>query len=1153
MPENGDRDGSIRQLEAYLDDHPDSERFAELAEHLVEEGRFEEAVKTCERGIGFHPELAAGHVVYGKALVGMEMLDEGIQAFERACTLRSNDVGLLAEVGKFLVDSGQREAAFPYLEKGKEIDAEDPRIMHLETELGGAVPADHERIETARLDGDGAEPQAGDEPGEPSDPPPEDDQDDDSLRVPTDKISWPAWESQPPPAKDAFASDDDDDDIEQDFEPPTVYSQNPLAAQQGAGDADEKHPPLSEEFEAASTVEVADSEELAKAIERQQQETMTDEQAGLTAEVSEAVNQAAAPPGEPPTMFDPQEPAGASPWAAEDASSPSPPAEPPTMFEGAQAEAADAEPPPTQFTGSPSGAVVSYQHAVDAPAEHFSYLKVFLVLVPFLVVGLALGGWVAYRHIRSEKINSLLDQVLTSISQDTFLGYSDAQSTVTELLELDDENPRGNALAALVATRLHDEYGPNLTLKEEGQRILEQEKTTPQNAVDLLWTRYHLGADEHLESAVKVVQEQLPSDPRLLGLAGEMAAKRGKAKEAAALLERSLNEQPSSVRTLYALAGLELKQGKTKKATEHLERALAINGIHVRSLLALSGLRLKQKKQLARAKTDLEKILELPQVTSKRRAEAHLLLARLFFERFERSRGLAEVKAASELLPDYTKFQIRLARLCREYFELEETATRAGKVLEANPDEIETRLLLIGSDLPRGRIEKVKRALSKLIGKKVPASPFLVLRGEALVLSGRYAKALSDLSSVKPGTPEKPRARAMAVLARLGLGDTDGAYRAAKSLLADHRGYALAHFSMGQVRLSKRMNSSATTSFKMAAELDPRCYQALTLLAHLANDRRRYEEAEGYAILALRANPHAQGARKLLGRLKLRKGDAEGALKDFARAVSELETSREGFVGMAESLLVLNQVDKALKAIEKAREVGASDAHAFWVEGRIHLARGKFFPAVRALKKAKREDEKNPEILADLGLAQLGSRSLTRAEKTLKESLKRRRLLRAQEGLAKVYRERRKYKDAAKAFSSAAYLAGRKGRSAEEVAELYVQGGKAWLNDRRTKNRYVRARHLFRKAAKLMPDDVPTLYLIAESYDREEKLSPARRAYLDVLKKDANHAQALYRLGLIEYDEGSDKKAKEYLERYLKTGAKGRDANRARKLLSKIK
>jgi tetratricopeptide (TPR) repeat protein len=574
MPENGDRDGSIRQLEAYLDDHPDSERFAELAEHLVEEGRFEEAVKTCERGIGFHPELAAGHVVYGKALVGMEMLDEGIQAFERACTLRSNDVGLLAEVGKFLVDSGQREAAFPYLEKGKEIDAEDPRIMHLETELGGAVPADHERIETARLDGNGAEPQAEDEPGEPSDPPPEDDQDDDSLRVPTDKISWPAWESQPPPAKDAFASEEDDEDIEQDFEPPTVYSQNPLAAQQGAGDADEKHPPLSEEFEAASTVEVADSEELAKAIERQQQETMTDEQAGLTAEVSEAVNQAAAPPGEPPTMFDPQEPAGASPWAAEDASSPSPPAEPPTMFEGAQAEAADAEPPPTQFTGSPSGAVVSYQHAVDAPAEHFSYLKVFLVLVPFLVVGLALGGWVAYRHIRSEKINSLLDQVLTSISQDTFLGYSDAQSTVTELLELDDENPRGNALAALVATRLHDEYGPNLTLKEEGQRILEQEKTTPQNAVDLLWTRYHLGADEHLESAVKVVQEQLPSDPRLLGLAGEMAAKRGKAKEAADLLERSLNEQPSSVRTLYALAGLELKQGKTKKATEHLERAL---------------------------------------------------------------------------------------------------------------------------------------------------------------------------------------------------------------------------------------------------------------------------------------------------------------------------------------------------------------------------------------------------------------------------------------------------------------------------------------------------------------------------------------------------------------------------------------------------
>jgi predicted Zn-dependent protease len=644
-----------------------------------------------------------------------------------------------------------------------------------------------------------------------------------------------------------------------------------------------------------------------------------------------------------------------------------------------------------------------------------------------------------------------------------------------------------------------------------------------------------------------------PRNPQLLGLAGEVAASQGKSKEAMELLGRSLDEEPSAIRTLYTLADLEIKGGKVKKAVEHLERALAINGIHVRSLLALSGFRLHKKIQLHRAKTDLEKILELPQVTSRRRAETHLLLAKLFLERFERTRGVAEVKAASELLPDDIRFQIRLAKLCHEFYELEEATQRARKVLEDNPDEIETRLLLIGNDLPRGRIQKVKQALDKLIGQKVPAAPFLVLRGEALLLSGQYAKALSDLSSVKSDTPQKPRAKAMAILARLGLGDTNGAYRAAKALLAEHRDLALAHFAMGQVRLSKRMTASATTSFNKAVELDPRCYQALTLLAMLAEDRNRANEAESFATLALRANPHALAARKLLGRLKIKKGDAEGALKEFARAVLELETSKEGFVGMAESLLLLNRVDKALKAIEKAREAGARDAHSFWVEGRIHLARGKFFPAIRALTKAKRQEDKDPEILADLGLAQLGVRSLTRAEKTLKESLKRRRLLRAQEGLARVYREKRKYQDAAKAFNSAAYLADKKGWKPEAVAELYMAGGEAWLNDRRTKNHYARARFMFRKASKLKPDDTALLYIIAETYDREEKLSLARRAYLDVLNQDSSHAKALYRLGLIEYDEGSDDKAKDYLERFLNTGAKGKDASRARKLLGRIK
>ncbi len=1134
MSGDSDRDGSLKQLEAYLDEHPDSERFAELSELLVEEGRFDQAVKCCEKGIGFHPDLAAGHVVYGKALVSRGQVDEGVRAFERARTLRKNDVGILAEMGTFLADAGHRDAALPYLEKGQEIDAEDPRVMRLQAKLGGAVPADNERVETARIV-----------------------EDDDSLRVPTDKISWPAWESQPPPPKDAFASEgEEDDDAERDLEPPTVYTQNPLLDQAGRekpGDAYE-HPPLSQEFESAETVEVSDSEELAKQIERQQQETMLEQEAGLTAGVYEAVDRVSSRPlpSEPPTVFDPDQSPAASPWE-EEPSAPAYAGEPPTMFEGAKGAEAPAEPPPTQYTGSPGGAVVSYHQAVAEPAEHFSYLKVFLVLVPFLVVGLALGVYVAYRHMRSEKINSLLEQALTSISQDTFLGYSDAQSTVAELLDLEEDHPRGPALAALVSARLHAEYGPNLSLKEDSQRILEQEKPTAENSIDLLWARFHLEAAGDLQASVDAALEISPKNPRLLALAGELQASRGNLKEAEEFLSRSLAEDPASVRALYTLASLEIRQGKAKKGAGHLERALAINGIHVRSLLAFSRLRLDKKTKLDRARTDLEKVLELPQVTSRRRAEAHLLLARLFFERFERTRGVAEVKAAAELLPDDARFQVRLARLCYQYYELEETAQKTAAVLESHPDQVETRLLLIASDLPRGRIQKVKQALNQLIGKKVPAAPFLVLRGEALLLSGQYAKALSDLESVARKTPQKPRARALAVLARLGVGDTNGANRAARDLLGDHRDFALAHFAMGQVRLSKRLMSSATTSFKMAVELDPRCYQALTLLAMLAEERGRAEEAEEFAALALRANPHALSARKLLGRLKIAKGDAEGALKEFARAVQELETSAEGFVGMAESLLMLNRLDQALKAIEKAREVGAADAHAYWVEGRVHLAQGKFFPAVRALTRAKRLEDRDPEILADLGLAQLGARSLTKAERTLEDSLKRRRLLRAQEGLAKVYRERRKYKDAAKAFNTAAYLAKKKGWKAEAVAELYIEGGKAWQNDRRTKNRYSRARHMFRKAAKLTPDDTGPLYMIAEAYDRDEKLGAARRAYRDVLEKDPNHAPALYRLGLIEYDDGSDKKAREYLERFLKTGAKGKDANRARRLLGKIK
>jgi tetratricopeptide (TPR) repeat protein len=529
------------------------------------------------------------------------------------------------------------------------------------------------------------------------------------------------------------------------------------------------------------------------------------------------------------------------------------------------------------------------------------------------------------------------------------------------------------------------------------------------------------------------------------------------------------------------------------------------------------------------------------------------LLAKRAFLAFERPAAVAQVKNALKLQPDNQKFQVRLARICRDFFQLDEAASIADKILKKNPEDIATRLLRIGSNLPRGRTAEVLAALNSLVGKEVPAAPFLVLRGEALLLLGRHSAALSDLSQVPASSPEKARARALAVLAWLGSGKTENAKKAVKSLTTRHPKLALTHYALGSYRLSRNLTRSAKSSLNRAVALDPWCYQALDALAGLAFDTGKTQEAGELAERALAANPYDGYARQMLGELKLKENDAKGALEHFARVAQEIPASREALTGMAEALYRLDRTEQALKAITKARKAGAQDARARAIEGRILLAQGEFRKAASSLRAADREKPKDAEILADLGLALLGARSYTRAEEAFKDGLRRRKLPRAQEGLARVLLKKRKYKDAAKAFEKAARYASRNKWKTEDIAKMYMDGGQAWVKDRSSSNNFSRARRLFRKAARLLPKDPEPHYQIGAAFDRDDKLPAARKEYMTALEMNPKHPQALYRLGLLEFDTENDAKAKEYLEAFLKVQPEGKDARRAQQILKRIK
>jgi len=1079
----------ISALQVALASQPDAVRFGELAQMLARSGRLPEALRAAERAVGLRPDLAEVHASYGRVLMVGGRLEEALQSFERACALGPGDVELLAGVAQSLVEAGQPQAAGPYLEQGLRLAPGDPRLASLRAMLDASA---------------GGTPRPAPEP-------------DEFLADGEEMVDLPAEAGGGPRA----SLDDLDDEVE----PPTMFVENPLKQVRPA------HEPEA----------------------RPEQETRMDPDAGLRAEVSNAVNRVsrAARDAEPPTrLAEPiaDEPAPWDrPWDAE----PAPPARLSLPGDSA-APPTRAMPPPAPL---PAPAGEGRGPAPATPSSSISYWKVFLVVVPLLLLAIVAGVWVGYRHIQDEKLADLLDQATGAISQDTMAGYTDARERLRELLEIQPAHPRGQALAALVAARLHDEYGPNLALREEAERLLAGDASGASH--EQLAARLHLAGrppPAELLERLRAAQQGAPSDPRLSGVLGEALLRADQPEAAKAQIEAALASLPSDLRLLDLRAEVAERAGDLAAALELAGRAQAIHGGHVHSLLRFSRLRLAHGKDLPRVEEDLGRLLQLPQVTDRNRATAHRLLAEVAFLVGERTRALSAVKAAAGLSPDDADFHLELAQLCLRFHALDEAAAHAARTLELRPEAVEARLLSLASLLPRDRAREALKGLDALVGQKVPKAPFLLLRGEALLASGNAAGAMADLGQVPENTAEHPRARALLGLAQLEAGDAEGARRSLQALLKQAPDLALAHLAMGRYREQKNLRQSAMASYQKAAELEPRCYQALAALGWLEHDARRPKQAEAWAAKALQANPYAVDALYLLGQLRLAAADSQPALEAFARALTERPDHAEALVGMAEALLDLGDLDKARLAVAKAKKLGMRDAHSLHVEGRVELASGRFHPAVRALLAASEAARGDAEILADLGLAQLGARSLTAAEKSLKDSLRRKRILRAQEGLGKLLSAKGQWRPAAQAYEAAAGLARRQSRPPTDVHRLYMLAARAMARDSAAGDRrWGSARRLFRLAAKTLPEDPESKYEVAVTFDRQDNLRGARQAYEAVLATQPDHAPSLFRLGLLEYDDRREARAKELLTKFLGITDKGPDAKRAREVLKRIK
>ncbi|MGC4000872.1 MAG: tetratricopeptide repeat protein [Anaeromyxobacter sp.] len=239
---------------------------------------------------------------------------------------------------------------------------------------------------------------------------------------------------------------------------------------------------------------------------------------------------------------------------------------------------------------------------------------------------------------------------------------------------------------------------------------------------------------------------------------------------------------------------------------------------------------------------------------------------------------------------------------------------------------LDAQLSLDGAPLPPARCRAAGAAILGTLRDAVRG-----LDSAAAGRSGSAGQALSSLERlVGAEGADEPEAWMILARARLEAGsDAKGAVTAARKAASLCPGYAAAEELRGRAAQRAGEPGEARASFARAVEADAAWPAPRRGLGLLLLQQRDYAEAAAALGEALERRPQDLGARLGRAQARLLTADLEGAKADAGEAVRAAPDRPEGWLVLGHVLARSGQLEQALDAFCKARDLGGRDAERY--------------------------------------------------------------------------------------------------------------------------------------------------------------------------------------------------------------------------------
>jgi tetratricopeptide (TPR) repeat protein len=524
------------------------------------------------------------------------------------------------------------------------------------------------------------------------------------------------------------------------------------------------------------------------------------------------------------------------------------------------------------------------------------------------------------------KASQFVDEGEDLLAKDTTKGYLDAEESFEQALVLEPNNDR--ALAGWVLALA---FGKPGKIDEPTARAAESMLAAAEQRGDLRVYVAHahfMIARSGNPNDIRVLAERganskSSNDKALSSLAIGQTILTKNPQQAAQSFREALATDPKLKRAYFFQAQLAAIQGNYKEATRALERRLELDADQWEAAEELARL-LVDVGELPKAK----KVLENAKAAAPRAGRPRLALAMLAYQHLGDLAGAATELQALVDDPEIAKVEkadvlVHLAAIQRIQGDADKASDTIEKSLEFNADSVSAKLQKFLILLDKGIASSARLELDGLKGKLGDKYLEATLEGRLLIAENRLDDAIQILSATAEADPRRVDAifLAGAAAARAKKAGKAWEFCMRRGLRADPNSRPVPSLTPLFVRPADLLKIAVGAYAKLAPDLDedPTPSVCEGMVAWFSEDYATADKHFTKATAVDAKNADSYAYRSLIA---TRRKDVGGGLKLAARGTEANKANALSWLAHAQALWSANKIDQAKVSAQQAKKVG---------------------------------------------------------------------------------------------------------------------------------------------------------------------------------------------------------------------------------------